>query len=132
MLNVAVLHHVLNKTVARLNKELRSKLCLLKLILMAELGTRGPMDVVEIPSHLMEHLVRDGRVLHMFARHATTGESIPQAVVSTLSRRRAMFASLDRQHEVWVGPVLVHTALASCAWEERKEFSCFRQLPIAG
>ncbi len=40
---------------------------------MGTSGTRGPLDFVEFPSHLMEYFSWDERVLGKFAKHAVTG-----------------------------------------------------------
>ena len=48
-------------------------------------GTRGPMDFVEIPSHLLEHFGRDPHVLRLLSGHAQTGERLPQAMAASLA-----------------------------------------------
>ena len=52
-------------------------------------GTRGPVDFVETPSHLMENFVRDHRSLKAFAFHHITGEAVPaEKVGSCVSKRK--------------------------------------------
>jgi len=63
-------------------------------------GTRGPVDFVEIPSHLMEHFCWDKRVLSRFARHYQTGEPIPEKLVDSLINSKNMFAGTDGQTQI--------------------------------
>eukprot|EP00241_Pyramimonas_parkeae_P019504 CAMPEP_0114311482 /NCGR_PEP_ID=MMETSP0059-20121206/19847_1 /TAXON_ID=36894 /ORGANISM="Pyramimonas parkeae, Strain CCMP726" /LENGTH=310 /DNA_ID=CAMNT_0001435657 /DNA_START=35 /DNA_END=967 /DNA_ORIENTATION=+ len=63
-------------------------------------GTRGSMDSVEVPSNLMEYFAWDYRVLKTFAKHATTGEVIPEALVNSICKSRSMFSATDMQAQV--------------------------------
>ena len=62
-------------------------------------GTRGPVDFVETPSHLMEYFVRDHRSLSTFAHHYVTGESVPADKVDILDRARGMFSNLEKRQQ---------------------------------
>lgn len=48
-------------------------------------GTRGGVDVSEIPSHLFEYFARDARVVRRWARHASTGLPPPEGTTSFFS-----------------------------------------------
>eukprot|EP00040_Diaphanoeca_grandis_P030756 m.182525 g.182525 ORF g.182525 m.182525 type:complete len:700 (+) comp32119_c9_seq1:308-2407(+) len=57
-------------------------------------GTRGPLDFVELPSHLMEHFMRDYRVVSQFAKHFETGEVIPERKFLAAQKKRNLFHGL--------------------------------------
>lgn len=60
-------------------------------------GTRGAMDVIEIPSHFMENFVHDARTLPLFAPDASQrAEAIAEQVI----RDRHMFGALDLETQV--------------------------------
>jgi len=63
-------------------------------------GTRGPVDFVEVPSHLMELFAWDYRVLSLFARHYRTGEPIPAQLVERMKRSKQMFEGIDSQTQI--------------------------------
>ncbi|KAK9820224.1 hypothetical protein WJX72_007664 [[Myrmecia] bisecta] len=63
-------------------------------------GTRGTMDIVEVPSHVMEFFMRDARTLRLFARHYRTGDPMPPAMVDRLQASRRMFSGLDLEQQV--------------------------------
>ena len=63
-------------------------------------GTRAAMDFVETPSHLMEHFAWDANFLKRIARHAVTGEVIPDALIAQLQQSRYEFKSLDMQNQI--------------------------------
>lgn len=46
-------------------------------------GTRCATDFVELPSIIMEHFARDLRVLKHIGEHHETGQSVPEALLST-------------------------------------------------
>ena len=58
------------------------------------------MDVVEIPSHLMEYFSRDARSLRLIARHHSSGDPIPDALLANLSKSINCCSSFDRQEQV--------------------------------
>ena len=51
-------------------------------------GTSVPRDFVEFPSQLYEHWIMHPTVLQRFARHAVTGEPIPDALIERLRQAR--------------------------------------------
>ncbi|WP_459695870.1 M3 family metallopeptidase [Acidisoma sp. C75] len=51
-------------------------------------GTAVRRDFVELPSQIYEHWLAEPETLHRFARHAETGEAIPEAVVRRLLAAR--------------------------------------------
>jgi peptidyl-dipeptidase Dcp len=51
-------------------------------------GTRVLRDFVELPSQLFEHWMLEPEVLRKHARHVTTGETIPDALVERIVRAR--------------------------------------------
>lgn len=63
-------------------------------------GTRGPADMVEVPSHTLELFASDPRVLALFARHRGTGQALPAGVLAQLEASRRRFAGLDQQQQV--------------------------------
>ena len=56
--------------------------------------------MVEVPSHVLEHLASDPRVLALFARHRATGEPLPPQLLEWQRRQRRRFAALDQQQQV--------------------------------
>lgn len=51
-------------------------------------GTAVPSDFVELPSQLYEHWLEVPEILQKYARHARTGESMPQALLDRLLATR--------------------------------------------
>lgn len=66
-------------------------------------GTRGPPDMVEVPSHTLELFATDPRVLALFARHRASGDPLPSAALAQLGASRHRFVALDQQQQV--GPL---------------------------
>ena len=60
-------------------------------------GTRGAMDVIEIPSHFMENFVNDARTLPLFLAPSSKGSATKQAeaMAKQLRQDRHMFGALD-------------------------------------
>ncbi|MGH6789479.1 MAG: M3 family metallopeptidase, partial [Pseudolabrys sp.] len=61
-------------------------------------GTAVPSDFVELPSQLYEHWLEQPEVLQKFARHATTGEPMPPALLDRLLATRTFnqgFAAVE-------------------------------------
>lgn len=46
--------------------------------------TFAPMDMVELPSQIMEHWATEPEVLNMYAKHYQTGEVIPEELISKI------------------------------------------------
>lgn len=63
-------------------------------------GTRGALDFVEVPSHVMEYFARDYRVVKTFARHHVTGEPIPEDLWKRVMASRSTFAAMDLQQAI--------------------------------
>ncbi|XP_032467325.1 mitochondrial intermediate peptidase isoform X2 [Phocoena sinus] len=64
-------------------------------------GTRCPTDFAEVPSILMEYFANDYRVVHQFARHYQTGQSLPRNMVSRLCESKKVCAAADMQLQVF-------------------------------
>jgi intermediate peptidase len=63
-------------------------------------GTRGPSDLVEVPSTLMEFLARDYRVMRHVMRDASSGEEIPKAQFEQLVRSASRWDALEELEQV--------------------------------
>ena len=48
--------------------------------------TSAAMDIVELPSQIMEHWATEPEVLKMYAKHYKTGEIIPDALISKIQK----------------------------------------------
>ncbi len=57
------------------------------------------MDVVEVPSHLLEHFARAPAVLGAAARHWRTREPPPPPLLQALQRRERLFSALRLQQQ---------------------------------
>jgi hypothetical protein len=76
-------------------------------------GTRGPMDVVEVPSHLLEHFARAPAVLAAAGRHWRTREPPPAQLLDALARRERLFGALRLQQQARAGAAVPrHPVLA--------------------
>ncbi|XP_052197196.1 mitochondrial intermediate peptidase, mitochondrial isoform X2 [Diospyros lotus] len=64
-------------------------------------GTRVVLDLAETPSNLFEYYAWDYRVLKKFARHYSTGETIPEKLVESIQRARKMFAATELQRQIF-------------------------------
>jgi intermediate peptidase len=62
-------------------------------------GTRAAMDFVETPSHWMENYVWDPQFLPLLAR-TTSGEPIPEAMISSLRESHKLFKCLEMQNQI--------------------------------
>lgn len=61
-------------------------------------GTSVARDFVELPSQLYEHWLLEPEILRDFARHATTGEPMPEEILERVARSRHFnqgFASVE-------------------------------------
>jgi len=61
-------------------------------------GTAVPSDFVELPSQLYEHWLEVPAILQKYARHATTGEPMPKALIDRLLATRTFnqgFATVE-------------------------------------
>ena len=63
-------------------------------------GTRGPLDFVEVPSHLFEALSTDVRCLRRWARHYSTGESPPAGLLEEALAAKRSFEALEASTQV--------------------------------
>ncbi|GMH56106.1 hypothetical protein TrST_g3032 [Triparma strigata] len=61
-------------------------------------GTRGPVDFVETPSHIMEYFVRDWRSLREFAVRQD-GKVIEEKDVKEAERIKGMFKNLEKRQQ---------------------------------
>ncbi len=46
------------------------------------------MDIIELPSQIMEHWATEPQVLKMYAKHYVTGEIIPDALIDKIQKSR--------------------------------------------
>ncbi|KAL4855723.1 Mitochondrial intermediate peptidase [Chlorella vulgaris] len=63
-------------------------------------GTRGPLDMVEVPSHTLELFASDPRVMALFARHRSTGEAPPPGLLRQLHTTKRRFVALEQQQQL--------------------------------
>ncbi len=57
--------------------------------------TSAAMDIVELPSQIMEHWATDPRVLKMYAKHYKTGEIIPDDLINKIQKSRYFNTGFD-------------------------------------
>ena len=102
-------------------------------------GTRAPMDIVEIPSHLFEHFAWDADALKLLGRHHLTNEPIPDGMIATLRKSRDIFKSMETQQQLVFALAdlelhnqtseLSSTAIAELAASIQREHSSFAPVP---
>ncbi len=63
-------------------------------------GTRGPLDFVEVPSHLFEAFTTDIRCLQRWARHYVSGKSPPAGMLEEALAARRSFEALEASSQV--------------------------------
>ena len=93
-------------------------------------GTNVPRDFVEFPSQLYEHWILPPPELKRFARHATTDEPIPDALVERLARARNFnggFAAVEYCASAYVD-LAFHSLTAAAA--EGIEASAFERAEL--
>ncbi|KAI3517585.1 hypothetical protein L1887_16800 [Cichorium endivia] len=64
-------------------------------------GTRVAFDMAETPSNLFEYYAWDYRVLKKFARHYSTGDSIPEKLVDSMVGAKKMFVGMELQQQIF-------------------------------
>ncbi|KAL4574877.1 hypothetical protein LXL04_021717 [Taraxacum kok-saghyz] len=64
-------------------------------------GTRVAFDMAETPSNLFEYYAWDYRVLKEFARHYSSGDSIPEKLVESIVGAKKMFAGMELQQQIF-------------------------------
>lgn len=64
-------------------------------------GTRVLLDFAETPSNLFEHYAWDFQVLKTFAKHYSTGDTIPESLVKSMRRAKNMFFATELQHQIF-------------------------------
>lgn len=57
--------------------------------------TNAAMDIIELPSQIMEHWATEPLVLKMYAKHYTTGEVIPDALIDKIQKSRYFNTGFD-------------------------------------
>ena len=60
-------------------------------------GTRGAVDFVETPSHLLEYFCFDYDTVSKFAKHHKTRERIPRESIANLKLTKDLFSGIDKQ-----------------------------------
>ena len=63
-------------------------------------GTRGPLDFVEVPSHLFEAFTTDIRCLQRWARHYATGKAPSASMLEEALAARRSFEALEASSQV--------------------------------
>ena len=63
-------------------------------------GTRCSTDFAEVPSTVMEFFLSDDRVLATFAKHCTTGESLPEPLMRSFRLSKQLFAAYHTQVQI--------------------------------
>ncbi|KAI5670205.1 hypothetical protein M9H77_10569 [Catharanthus roseus] len=64
-------------------------------------GTRVVLDFAETPSNLFEYYAWDFRVLKTFARHYSSGDVIPKALVDSMRGAKKMFSATELQRQIF-------------------------------
>ena len=63
-------------------------------------GTRGPMDLMEVPSHVVERFANSPAVLKAFMPHQISGRAMGQAMVNDLQESQRIFEGLQLHQQV--------------------------------
>ena len=63
-------------------------------------GTRGPLDMIEIPSHLFEHFFRSEECVKLCSSHHVTGEALPDKVREAFRRHWDFMPALKMNESV--------------------------------
>ncbi|KAM0786018.1 hypothetical protein ACM66B_006834 [Microbotryomycetes sp. NB124-2] len=63
-------------------------------------GTRCATDFVELPSILMEHFVSSPSVLSLFARHPSTGRTLPTSILDDVLADRQRLSALETSSQI--------------------------------
>ncbi|KAK9905894.1 hypothetical protein WJX75_008266 [Coccomyxa subellipsoidea] len=101
-------------------------------------GTRGPMDLMEVPSHVTEHFARSGPSLRAFMRHHISGRPMPAPLVQRMRASQSLFEATNLQQQVvdalvdqrLHGPAMVGGASSSdIVCEVMQEHSVFPFVP---
>lgn len=92
-------------------------------------GTRVLRDFVELPSQIYEHWALEPQVLAQHARHATTGEPIPVALVEKLLASRRFSQGLETVE--YTSAALLDMALHSHPTAEALDIEAFEHAELA-
>jgi peptidyl-dipeptidase Dcp len=57
--------------------------------------TNAAMDIIELPSQIMEHWATEPEVLKMYAKHYKTGEVIPDALIAKIQKSKHFNTGFD-------------------------------------
>lgn len=63
-------------------------------------GTRCSTDFAEVPSTVMEFFLSDDRVLGTFAKHHSTGESLPEPLTKSFQLSKQLFSAYHTQVQI--------------------------------
>jgi intermediate peptidase len=72
-------------------------------------GTRCASDLVEVPSHVFEYFAWDADALKLLSGHVTTGESIPDELITQLKKGKELFAASDLRQQLMFASVDLET-----------------------
>ena len=73
---------------------------------MMNAGTRGPMDMVEIPSHFFEYFLQSKECLALCCRHYATGEAMPKKLETSVQLYWSFMPALEMNDTVCITPLL--------------------------
>lgn len=66
-------------------------------------GTRGPMDLMEVPSHVVERFASSPAVLKSFMRHHISGRPMAAPLISQLQKSQRLFEGINLHQQA--GPL---------------------------
>ncbi len=77
-------------------------------------GTRGPMDLMEVPSHVTEHFARSKASVRGFMRHHISGRPMAAPLLQQLRASQRLFEATNLQQQACASPSFFFPRLLSC------------------